>query len=113
LLAFNHGHNVFLSHDDQLLAVDPDFRAAVLAEEDLVADLDVERTDLAVFENLAFADRYDLSLHGLFGRGIGNHDAARRGSLLFQALHDDAVMKRTNLHGCRSFETAEINGFFD
>src|SRR5581483_10353064 len=90
LLAFNHGHNVFLSHDDQLLAVDPDFRAAVLAEEDLVADLDVERTDLAVFENLAFADRYDLSLHGLFGRGIGNHDAARRGSLLFQALHDDA-----------------------
>ena len=86
------------------------FGAAVLAEEDLVADLDVERTDLAVLENLAFADRYDLSLHGLFGRGIGNHDAARRGSFLLQALHDDAVMKRTYLHGCRSLEAVELIG---
>src|SRR5579862_1840782 len=109
LLAFNHGHDVFLAHDHQLFAVDPDLCSAVLAEQDLVADLDVERTDLTVFENLAFADRYDLSLHGLFGRGIGNNDAARRGTLLLQALHDDAVMKRTYLHGCRSFVSCGIN----
>src|SRR5579872_1338630 len=102
LLAFNHGHNVFLSHDDQLLAVDPDFRAAVLAEEDLVADLDVERTDLAVFENFAVADRDDLSLDRLLSRRIGNDDAARGGTLLLQTLDDYAVMKRTYLHGGRS-----------
>src|SRR3984893_18384713 len=105
LLGFNHGHDVFLSHHNELFAFDANFSAAVLAKEDLVADLDVERTDLAVFENLAFADRYDLSLYWPFGRGIGNNDAARRGSFLFHAFHDDAVMKRTYLHGCRSFRS--------
>src|SRR5579864_1945324 len=110
LFGLNHGHDVFLSHDQQFFPVEPHFRAAVLAEEDLVPDLDVNRTDLTVFENLAFADRHDLSLHRLFCRGIGNHDATGRGTLLFQALHDDAVMKRTNLHGCRSFEAIDLNG---
>ena len=96
--AFDDGHDVFFTHDHEFFAVDLHFGAAVLAEQDLVADLDVERTHLAVFENLALADRDDLSPNGLFSRGIGNHDAARRGTILFQALHDDAVMKRTNLH---------------
>src|SRR5882762_5641677 len=105
LLGFNHGHNIFLSHHNELFPVHSDFGAAVLAEKDLVADLDVEGTDLAVLENLAFADRYDLSLNRLFGRGIGNENAARRGLFLFQTFHDDAVMKRTYLHGCRSFRS--------
>src|SRR5947207_10492599 len=70
LLGFNHGHDIFLAHYHEVLTVDFHFRAGVLAEEDLVADLDVERTDLAVFENLAFADRYYFSFNGLFGRGI-------------------------------------------
>src|SRR6266513_2563774 len=99
LLAFNHGHDVFFAHDHKLITLDLDLGSAVLAEQDLVADLDVERPHMAVLENLALADRYDLSLHRLLGRGIGNHDAARGGTLLFQALHDHAVMKRTNLHG--------------
>src|SRR6184192_460123 len=102
LLAFNHGHDVFFAHDHKLIPVDLDLGSAVLAEQDLVADLDVERPNLAVFENLALADRYDLSLHRLLCRGIGNHDATRGGTLLFQALHDHAVMKRTDLHGLRS-----------
>src|SRR3984957_3753422 len=99
LFAFDHGHDVFFTHDHQIFAVDFDFCCAVFAEQDLVADFHIESTDLAVFENFAFADRYDLSLHGLFGRGIGNKDSARRGTFLFQTFHDDAVMKRTNLHG--------------
>src|SRR5256885_3512585 len=105
LLGFNHGHDVFFAHDHQFFAFYANLGSAVFAEEDLVADFDVEGTDLAVLENLAFADRYDLSLHWFFGRGIGNDDAARRGAFLLQALHDDAVMKRTYLHGCRSFRS--------
>src|SRR5690606_13927344 len=105
LLALDHGHDVFFAHDEEILAVDLDFSAAVFAERNLVADLDVERTDGAVFENLALADRDDLALDGLVGRGIGNHDATRGGTLLLPALHDDAAMKRTNLHGKRSCET--------
>src|SRR6185312_11302589 len=104
LLAFDHGHDVFFTHDQELFAVDLHFRSAVLAEQNLVADLYVERADVAVLENLAFADRYDLSLHGLFSRAIGNHDAARGSTLFLQTFHDDAVMKRTNLHGECSFE---------
>src|SRR5579863_97393 len=84
LLAFNHGHNILLAHHNQFFSVDTHLGAAVLAEENLVADLDVEGTDLTVFENLALADRYDLSLHGLFGRGIGNHDATWGSTLLLQ-----------------------------
>src|SRR5579885_2384026 len=102
LLALDHGHDVLFPHHEQLLAVDLDFRAAVLAEEDLVADLDVERTDLAVFENLAVADRDDLPLDRLLSRRIGNDDSAGGGTLLLQAFDDDAVKKRTNLHGGRS-----------
>src|ERR1700685_4438031 len=102
LLAFNHGHDVFFAHDHEIFTVDFDLRSAVLAEQDLVSDLDIQGTDRAVFENLAFADRDDLSLYRLFCRRVRNHDAAWRGSLLLQTLHHDAIMKRTNLHGVRS-----------
>src|ERR1700749_3746079 len=105
LLGFNHGHDVFFAHDHQVFAVDLDLSSAVLAEQDLVADLDVQWTHLTVFENLALTYCYDLALYRLFGRGIGNHNAARGSTLFLQALHDDAVMKRTNLHGFRSFRS--------
>src|SRR5215469_7836929 len=87
LLGFNHGHDIFLAHHHAVLAIDFHFRAGVLAEEDLVADLDVERTDLTVYENLAFADRYHFAFHRLFSRGIGNHDADRRRALRLQTFH--------------------------
>src|SRR6202000_1531045 len=54
--AFNHGHNVFLSHHNKVFPVDLDLGSAVLAEQDLVADLDVERANIAALENLAFTD---------------------------------------------------------
>src|ERR1700733_9559998 len=58
LIAFDDGHDVFFTLDFHL-------SAAVLAEQDLVPDLDVERTDLPVFQNLSLADRDDLALYGL------------------------------------------------
>src|SRR5687767_586627 len=45
LLAFDHGHDVFFTHDQEIIAVDLHFRSAVLAEQDFVADLHIERTD--------------------------------------------------------------------
>jgi hypothetical protein len=41
--------NLVLAHNEQLLAVNPDFGTAVLAEEDAVAGLHVQRLTLAVF----------------------------------------------------------------
>ena len=76
LFAFNDGHDVFFTHDHEVFTLDFHFGAAVFAEQDLVADFHVERTYLPVFQNLALADRDDLALDGLFGRGVGNYDAA-------------------------------------
>src|SRR5579864_8098814 len=59
LLALDHGHNVFFTHDHQIFPVDFHFGAAVLPEENLVADLHVQCADVTVVENLAFADRHD------------------------------------------------------
>ena len=76
LLAFDDGHDVFFTHDHQVVTVDFHFGAAVFAEQDLVADLDVERADFAVLEDLALTHCHDLALHGLLGRSVRNHDAA-------------------------------------
>jgi hypothetical protein len=52
-LSVHDGHDVFFAHHEQLVAVDLDGGARVLAEEDLVADLDVDGGDLAVVVLLA------------------------------------------------------------
>src|ERR1700740_1978696 len=65
LLALDHGHDVFFTHDHQLFTIDFHFGAAVFAEQNLVSDLHIEGADVTVLENLAFADSDDLSLNGL------------------------------------------------
>ena len=101
LLAFDHGHNVLFSHHDQLVAIHLHFGAAVLAEEDLVADLDVQRTNLAVLQDLALADGHDFPKNGLLGRRVRDDDAAWGLTLFFFALYDHTVMKGSNLHRTR------------
>src|SRR5215469_6279956 len=93
-----HAHDVALFHDQVIDAVDLDLGARPLAEQHPVAGLDVHRDELAAFIAAAGADGDDLALRGLFLRRVGNDDAA--GGLLFglNALDDDAVVKRTELH---------------
>src|SRR6267143_5055660 len=64
-LLLDDAEDVFLAHHEVLLAVDLDLGPGVLGEQHAVADLDVERADLAVLEDLAVADRKDLTLDGL------------------------------------------------
>ena len=45
-LLLDHAEDFFLAHDEVLAAVDLDFLAGVLAEQNRVARLDVERRDL-------------------------------------------------------------------
>src|SRR4029453_8196453 len=97
--AGDDGHQVFLAHHEELLAVELDLGAGILSEEHLVADLDVEGTGLAVLENLAPAHGQYFAPDGLLGGRIGDDDPARRGSLLLGALHDDAIVQWTQLHG--------------
>src|SRR6476661_2237733 len=68
--ALDDGEDVAGGEDEELLAAVLDLGAAVLAVDDLVADLDVERHALAVVVDAARADGEDLALLGLLLRGV-------------------------------------------
>src|SRR5262245_49767471 len=91
--------HVLFAQDQVLLVVDLHLGAGVLAEEDLVAGLDVERNLLAVLSDLAVAHRDDLALLGLLLGGVGDDDAALFHLLLLHALDENPIVQRTNLHG--------------
>src|SRR5208283_1616834 len=71
--------NFFFAHDDEVFAIDLDFGAGILAEENAVAVFYIEGTNLAFFADLAFADGDDFSLLRLVFRGIGDDDPAAGG----------------------------------
>src|SRR3954471_1306467 len=91
-------HDVAFLHDQQLLAVDLDLGAGPFAEQHAVADLEVDRDQLASFVTATGAHGDDFALRGLFLGTVRNDDAAS--SLLFgvDALDHDAVVKRTEFH---------------
>src|ERR671938_127428 len=91
-------HDVGLLHDQEILVVDPDLGAGPLAEQHLVAGLDVERVDLAALVARARADGDDLALLGLLLGRVRDDDAAGRLLLLLEAAHDQAVLQRTEFH---------------
>src|ERR671911_670393 len=93
------GDDVRLPQDEEILPVDGDLSAAVLAVEDLVTLADVERDPLlSLFVPLALAGRHDLALLGLLLRGVREDDPAGRGLLLLSCLDDHSIAKGLQLH---------------
>ena len=86
-------------HHQQFFAIDLDGLAAVLAEQDAVALLDIHGDDVATVVALAGADRQDFALIGLFGGVVGNDDSRGGLGFLLHALHDHAIGQRTKVHG--------------
>src|SRR5690242_10818493 len=93
-----HAHDVGLLHDQELLAVDLDLGARPFAEQHAVADLEVDRDQLAGFVAAAGADGDDFALGGLFLGSVRNDDAASGLLFCVDALDHDAVVKRTEFH---------------
>src|SRR4051795_9583650 len=91
-------HDVAFLHDQKILIVDLDLGAGPLAEQHAVADLEVDRDQLAGLVAATRADGGDFALRGLFLGSVGNDNAAC--GLLFgvDALDHDAVVKRTEFH---------------
>src|ERR1700738_1192165 len=89
-----HAHDVRLLHDQEFVAIELDLGAGPLAEQHAVADLEVDRDQLAGLVATAGTDRRDFALRGLFLGAVGNDDAAL--GLLFgiDTLDHDAVMQR-------------------
>src|SRR5437660_499936 len=79
-------------------AIQFDIAAGVLPEQNAIANLNVERNHLAVFEAFAFSDRHHFALLGLFLGRIGNVQTTLHCLLLLNPFDHDAVVKRTNLH---------------
>src|SRR5216117_1122711 len=98
VLLCDDAHDVVFTHHEVFGAFDFHGLAGELAEQDAVADFDIERAHLAVFEDLAFADGDDLALVGLLCDVVGNDDAACGFALLIETLHHNAVVQGTDFH---------------
>src|SRR5204862_5752844 len=92
------GEHVRLTQNQNILGPELDLGPAVLAEDDLVAFLEIHLDVLPVLVPSAGADGQDLAaLRLLLGR-VGQHDAANRRFLLIEDLYDQAVTKRLQVH---------------
>src|SRR5207245_11074436 len=69
-----NGEDVFLAHDEVFFVVDLDLGARILAEQDLVAGLHVQRDFLAVVADLARPDGDHLALLSLLLAGVRDVD---------------------------------------
>src|SRR3990172_428143 len=75
-VAFDDGQHVILFHDEVLLAIQLDLLARILAEQDPVARLDVERDPFAVVFHLPVAGGDDRPLLRLLFGGVRGDDPA-------------------------------------
>src|SRR5207245_754025 len=89
--------DVLFPQDEILLVVDLDLAARILAEQNPVPRLHVQRELLAFLGHLACPHRDDLPLLGLLFRGIRDDDASPADLLLLDALDEDAIVERTKL----------------
>src|ERR1041385_6468660 len=82
------------AEDQQLFVVVLDLGAAVLAEDDLVADVHVERDTIAVVINATRTYREDLALLRLLLGGIRDDESGCGGLLGFDDLDDETILER-------------------
>jgi hypothetical protein len=97
-LLVEHTHDVALLHDQDFLTVDLDLSAGPLAEQHLVALLDIEGHDLAALIAAAGADGEDFALLGLLCCSVGDDDAAGGFGFAIDAAHGDAIVQGPELH---------------
>src|SRR5580765_616220 len=95
---FDHAHDVAFLHDQIFDALDLDLRARPLAEQNAVANLEVDRDDFPGLIAAAGTDGDHLSLRRLLFSGIWNDDSACGLIGRVDARNHDPVVKRPKLH---------------
>src|SRR5262245_53865604 len=95
-LLLQHREDILLADDQVLLALHPDLGARVLAEENAVTLAHVQGTQLAVIAELALADGDDPALLRLLLGRVGDDDTSLRLLLLLDALHEQAIVERSD-----------------
>src|SRR3954447_5257995 len=89
---FDDAHDVGLLHDEEILAIKADLGARPLAEQDAVADLNVERIHLTALIASSGPDGDHLALLGLLLGGVRDDDAAFGLLLRINAADDHTIM---------------------
>src|SRR5919201_525976 len=95
--------HVRLSENQHFVGPELDLGPAVLAEDDLVAFLEIHLDVLPVLVPGTGTDGEDAAALRLLLRRVGQHDAAGRGLLVLEDLHDQAVTKRLQVHPLSSW----------
>src|SRR5664279_2551049 len=107
-LCVQNSEDFVLTHDHVFFPIQLDVAAGVLAKQDAVAHLNIERHHLAVFQALAFTYGYYFAFLRFFLRGIGDIQTTLHLFLLLDPFDHDAVIERTNLHGLNSSSLSKI-----
>jgi hypothetical protein len=102
-----HPHNVALFHYEVLDTIDFDLGAG----QDAVADLDVDRDELAALVSAAGSNGDDLALLRLLLGGVGNDYASSGRRLGVDSLDDNSVVKRSEFHCCPPTVLSKSGGF--
>jgi hypothetical protein len=97
---FEDCQDFVFAHDQELFAVQLDLLARVLAEQNRVAGLDVQRDPGPVFLDLAGADGDDLPLLRLLLGGVGDDDPAHPLLGLLETTDEDPIVQRSDFHRC-------------
>src|SRR5258707_5467760 len=87
-----NAHDVAFLHDQQFLAIELDLVAGPFAEQHAIANLEIDRNQLAGLVAAARSDGEDFALRGLFLGGILNDDAAIGSIFGIDAFRQDAVV---------------------
>jgi hypothetical protein len=98
-LLFEDAEDFILTHDQIIDTVEFDLAARILAEEDAVTLLHVERNDLAILETLAFAYGENFAFLWFFLGALGDKEAtAGLLGVTLDPFDHATVVKRTNVH---------------
>ena len=87
-----------------------DFLAGELAEQDLVSGLEIERDSRAVFGGPAAAGRNHGAALRFFSGTVGDDDPADLLFAVFEAVDEDAIVQRSNVHGVLQAVLTDVGG---
>ena len=95
---FDDRQHFVLAHDEVLLTINFDVLTRILAEQDHIARLDIERdAHAALFERAAAGGDHRASLRLLLG-GVRDNDSAALLPTFFVATDDDSIVERSDIH---------------
>src|ERR1700719_4793405 len=92
-----HAHDVGFFHDQEILAVELNLGTRPFSEQYLVADLEIDRDQLAGLVAAAGTGCDDLALLRLFARGVWNDDGAGGLLLGLDTFHDHPIVQGAEL----------------